>query len=92
VNGVPKRVVLGHHHAQAEPIGDRGRHWRAQDAAPVLDGEVDHLRRRLLGSEHQVALVLALGVVHHDDHLPGPDAAQRLVDGDENVLRAQTPA
>ena len=76
--------VLRHHQLELEPVRDLGIHGRAQDAAAVLDGEVHHLGRRALGGEHDIALVLAIGVVDDDDHLVRGDAPHRLFDGQEH--------
>ena len=43
------------------------------DAARVAEDEGDRLGGGLLGGEDQVALVLAVGVVHDDDRLPARD-------------------
>ena len=45
--------------------------------------EVDRFRRRLFCRHHQVAFVLAIGVVGHDDELPRRDVAHDIVDGIE---------
>ena len=71
VNAVPSGVVLSLHHRRnlqagrvASPVsGD------ADQAAGLLAHEVDRLGRDRLRRHHEVALVLALLVVEHDDHL-----------------------
>ena len=42
--------------------------------------EVDGVRRRELGGDDEIALVLALGIVDDDDHLPVPDVLDGLLD------------
>src|SRR5262245_33904173 len=47
------------------------------------DHEVDCLGADLLGRDDDVAFVLAVLVVHQDDHPPGPEFLDRLLDGTE---------
>ena len=84
--------VLADHEPQLELVGDLRRHRRAQDAAPVLEGEVDLLDRGLLGGEHDVALVFTIRVVDHDDHLAGADAAHGFGHVDEDAGGAVRPS
>jgi hypothetical protein len=49
--------------------------------------EVDRLRRDVLGRDRQVALVLAVGSVDHDDEPAGADVLDRLLDGREGRRR-----
>ena len=53
----------------------------ADEPAAVAGHEVDGLGRNVLGGQGQVALVLAVFVVDHDDHPPGAD----LVDGARHI-------
>ena len=53
---------------------------QADQAAPVARHEVDVLGTDELRRNHQVALVLAVLVVHDDDHPAMPDVLQQLVD------------
>ena len=41
--------------------------------------EIDRFRRDLLGRDDQVALVLAIGVIRHDDHAALGDIADHIV-------------
>ena len=58
----------------------------ADQPAPLPRHEVDRLGRRELGGDREVALVLAVLVVADDDHPPGADVLDRLLD------RARTAA
>ena len=87
VNAVPSGARLSaHHHRQAELadalLGER----QADQAAPVLGHEVDRRGRHLLGRHAQIALVLAVLVVHQDHHLAGLDVGDGVLD------RADLPA
>src|SRR5205823_1797298 len=53
-------------------------HRQAHDAAAVADHEVDRLGRGPLRGEHEVALVLAVGVVDEDHHPPGAEVLEDL--------------
>ena len=56
---------------------------RQIEPAPLAGHEVDRLGRDLLGREHEVALVLAVLVVHDDDELPGAKVFAGLLDRGE---------
>ena len=58
---------------EAELIGDGLAHRHAEPAAGVADDEVDRLRRDRLRGHHEVALVLAVLVVHEHDHAAGAE-------------------
>jgi hypothetical protein len=47
----------------------------------VADHERDGLRRRTLGGHDEVAFVLAILIVHDDDHAPGSQVLEDLLDG-----------
>ena len=78
--GFEALAVVEHHAVEAEPRGAFVRDRRADQAAAKAHHEVDALRRRLFRGEDEVALVLALGVVDHDDRLARADVAQDGVD------------
>ena len=63
-----------------QPLGG-GRH--ANQPAPVLGHEIDRRRRHELRRHDQVALVLAVGIVHHDHHLALPQVGDDGFDGIE---------
>ena len=78
--------VARHHRRQPEAVDLLRRRGRAQDAAAVGDDEVHVRRRRLLGREDEVALVLAVRVVDHDDHPARGDPPDRFGNGEEQPL------
>src|SRR5688572_11060450 len=63
-----------------------GRQRQAHQAAAVAGHEIDRLGRDLGGSHGQIALVLAVLVVHHDDHPAGANRHQRVLDRRERAL------
>ena len=65
------------------------RQQHAQQAPPVLEHEVDHLGGDLLGGADEVALVLAVGVVGHDDHPAGTKFGNQFLDGAEHLAHLQ---
>ncbi len=82
------RFVLGRHQLEAELVAAPGGQREADPAARLACHEVDRVRSDVLGSHDEVALVLAILVVDDDDHLPGGDVLERLVDGCEPDLLA----
>ena len=52
-------------------------HGQADQAASVLGHEVDGFGSDLFRGEREIAFVLAIFVVHHDDHAPGADLFNR---------------
>jgi hypothetical protein len=46
------------------------------------------LGRDALGGDAEIALVLAILVVHEDDHAAGTDLVERLLDGDDRAALA----
>ena len=78
-----RRFVLGRHQLQAQLLAALGGQRQADQPAPLLGHEVDRLGRRELRGQRQVALVLAVLVVAHDDHPPRADLLQRFLDRGE---------
>ncbi len=77
------RLVLGRHQVEAELVAAVGRERQADQPAALAGHEVDRLGRGELGGDREVALVLAVLVVADDDHPPGADVLDRLLDGGE---------
>src|SRR6185436_194646 len=73
------RLVLGGHQVQAELVAAVGGESEADQPTCLAGHEVDVLRRRELGRESQVALVLAVLVVADDDHPARADVLERLL-------------
>ncbi len=74
--GFVPRSVLRTHQRQAERVDPLARHGEADEATPVPRHEVDLFRRRHLGRDDQVALILPVLVIDQDEHT----AVARLVD------------
>jgi hypothetical protein len=71
--------VVGHHQRKAQRLQPLGGDGGADHAARVSDQEGERGGRRLLGGHHQIALVLATGVVDDHHHLPGGDGGDRVL-------------
>src|SRR6266699_5053923 len=80
--GPERRAVLAHHHRKAELVAAALRQREADEPAPVGRHEVDVLGRDALGRDAEVALVLAILVVHEDDHAAGADLGERVLGAD----------
>ena len=67
--GAERRLVALGHRRQAELVAALLGQAEADQPARVRGHEVDRLGRRELGGDHEVALVLAVGIVDDDDDL-----------------------
>src|SRR6266480_1083662 len=86
------RAVLLDHRPQAQALRMRLGDRHADQAAAVLGKKIDLLRRDEVGGENQVALVLALLVVHQDHDLAGADRRDDAGDrADGSGLSAHSP-
>ncbi len=87
VKAVPNgRGVVAHHRRQVELVAALLGERQADQPAAEAGHEIDRLRRHFLGGDRQVALVLAILVVHEDDHAPAPELLHRLFDGGKRRL------
>ena len=77
VNAVPKReeFCCGHGR-QAQVVGAVFCERKADEAAAVAGHEVDGLGSDVLGGQGEIALVLAVLIVDHNDHAAGLDIGQ----------------
>jgi hypothetical protein len=75
--------VVGHHERDAEVVELGAGQGDPDEPAGVADHEGDALRRRLLGRQDEVAFVLTLGVVDHDQEFTPPEGFDRLLDAGE---------
>ncbi|MCY1240971.1 hypothetical protein D3C81_1348990 [compost metagenome] len=66
-------AIAGDHGVQVELAAALGSERQADQAAAVLGHEVDRFRRDEIGSQHQVAFILAVFLVDKDDHAAGTD-------------------
>ena len=81
--GAERRLVALRHGAQVELVAALLGEAEADQAAPVGGHEGDRLGRGELRRDREVALVLAVLVVHDDDEAAVPDLLDRLLDGRE---------
>ena len=89
--GLQRRLVLGRHQVEAEPLAALGGQRQADQPARLLGHEVDRLRGGELRRHHQVALVLAVLAVADDDHAAAADLLDRLLDRRERALARRRP-
>ena len=73
-------VGAGDHQRQLELVEPRTLERQADHATRVADHERHLLGRHLLGRDDEVALVLAVFVVDHDDELTARDRVDRFFD------------
>ena len=66
---------------QLEPLGDLGQDRHAELAAAVGDHEVDDLGRHLFGGADEIAFVLAVFGIDHDDHVAAGNRRDGGFDG-----------
>ena len=76
-------AVLRDHSLQAELVGALVGDGHADQTPPVSGHEVDRLGSDLFGRHYQIAFVLAVGVVCHNDHAALGDVAHHIIDGVE---------
>ena len=81
--GLEPRRVLVHDHRDVELVEALPGHRQADQAPSVAGHEVDRVRRDLVGGDGQIAFVLAILVVDHDQHAAAAERLDRLVDGRE---------
>ena len=93
-----RRLVVVGHRAQPHLVGALLGEAQADEPARMRRHEVDRLRRRELRGDRQVALVLAAGIVDHDDHPALADLrdglldrCERCRDGHERRLATRQP-
>jgi hypothetical protein len=73
-------VRLAHHERQAQLLATLGREREADEPAAEARHEVDVLRAHLLRGHHEIAFVLAILVVHDDDHAARGDVGEDVFD------------
>ncbi len=84
--GLEARCVLGHHHRDAQLLEPAADERHADETASVFGHEVDGFGRDHLGGHGEVAFVLAILVIHDDDHLSGADVGDGFFDCGERHL------
>ena len=78
--GAEAGAVVAHHQRQAQRLALLLREREADQAAAEAGHEVDVLRPHGVGAHEEVALVLAVLVVHEDHHLAGAQVGDDLGD------------
>ena len=76
--GPVHRSIVGSHRRQLQLRRMLGRDRHADQAAPVFRKKVDLFRRDEIGRENQIALVLAILVVHQDNDMTATDLLDQL--------------
>src|SRR5436189_5021898 len=71
--------VPRHHALQAELLSTFIGNRRANQAAPVRSHEVNRLRGYFFGGHYQVAFVLTIGIIRHNDDATLGDIAYHIV-------------
>ena len=67
-------------HVEVQSVADFAFHRQAEDAATVADHEIDGFRRGELGSDDEIAFVLAILIIDEHDDASRPQLRQRFVD------------
>ena len=83
VNLVPKPEPLRGAISGSEQLAAFAGHGHADQAAGEARHEIDVLGGHALGGDNDVALVLAVLVIHEDDHLAGADVFDQFFSGIE---------
>ena len=83
--GAERRAVLAHHHRDAELVAPVLGERETDEPAPVRRHEVDVLGGDAVGGDAEVALVLAILVVHEDHHATGAEGVERFLDGHDGA-------
>ena len=78
--GAKTGAVALHHQRQLQPLAALQTHRHADQATAVASHEVDVLGLAGLGGHDQVAFVLAVFVIHQDDHLAGANIFDQFFD------------
>ncbi|MCY1173795.1 hypothetical protein D9M73_139700 [compost metagenome] len=81
--GAEARAVARRHQRQLQRFATLAGHRHADQATGVLGHEVDVLGLAALGGHDQVAFVLAVFVIHEDDHLALADVFNQFFDAIE---------
>jgi hypothetical protein len=74
-------LLVADHERDPQLVEPLAEHRQAHEPAAVAGHEVDGLGSDLLGGDREVALVLAVLVVHDDEHLPGLEVLEGLRNG-----------
>ena len=81
--GPVQSVGVAHHERQAQLAAAITRQCQTDQAAPVARHEIHVLGTDTFGRHHQIALVLAILVIHDHGHFAVAQVAENLIDGVE---------
>jgi hypothetical protein len=87
-----RRLVVVGHRPERELVTALLGQAQADEPASVRGHEVDRLRGRELRGDREVAFILTVRGVDHDDQLPLADVLDRVVDRGERRLRLRLRA
>ena len=88
--GLMPRAIGLRHQRQAQLIHARTRHGKADQPARITRHEIDRIRRRELRGDHQIALILAVFIIHQDEHAPAARFFQQFLGGRDEVSEGCT--
>ena len=74
--GLVLRSIISNHEWDAELARPLRSDWHTDQTAGFTGEEIDDFRRDFLGGDDQITLVLAVLVVHQDDHLAITDVVK----------------
>ena len=86
---MPRAIGL-RHQRQAQLVHARTRHGKADQAARITRHEIDRIRRRELRGDHQIALILAVFIIHQDEHAPAARFFQQFLGWRDEVGKGCT--
>ena len=86
--GAETLAVLAHHAVNAELLQPLGGRRHANQAAPEPGHEIDGGGRDVLRRHDEIALVLAVGIVHDDDHFAPADVGDDGFDAVESFFHS----
>ncbi len=89
--GLVRARVVTDHLLQIERAAPFGRERETDEPARMHRHEVDQIRRDPLRRAHQVALVLAILVIGHDNEAAVTDVLDRPLDGSKQHLSLRAP-
>ena len=67
------------HQRQTQLIHPRARHGKADQATRIARHEIDRIRCRKLRGDDQIALILAVFIIHQDEHAPAARFFQQFL-------------
>ena len=81
--GAEGRGIVRAHQREPQVVAAFGREGQADEAAAVGGHEIDDFGSDLLGGDGEIAFILAVFVVHHDENAAGANLFNGFGNGDE---------